>query len=529
MTVPPAGTATLVGFGVYMAAVFVIGLLSHRLLSRGNFVQEFFLGNRGLGAWTLALTVAATAISGGSMIGFPSLVYSNGWSGALWIAGYMMVPIVCMGLFGKRMNQVSRALGSITVPDVLRDRFGSRALGLISTVAIIFFLTVNMVAQFKGGGLIMEAALGPALTDLFGVEKEDMYTWGVIIVAVTVVGYTAYGGFWAVTFTDLLEGTVKLMGAVLLLPLVIHMAGGLGAATTKLAEIDPQLVYLPGPGGFLPLSLAASFFLYWPLVGAGQPSGMVRLMSFKDTASLRKALIVVTGYYVLVYVPLILIFTCARSIFPTEYVGDSDRIMPVMVLTAAPAWMTGILLAAPFAAIMSTVAAFLLMISSGLVRDIWQRNVNPDMSPAAAKTASVTVTAVAGIVVTVAALKPPTFLQYIILFTGGGLASGFLVPMVLALYWPKMTRAAALASMVGGFAAHVALWGCGFLGMESATTGLQTKFKPYYLLGLDPAIWGMIVSLVAAVAVARFSAPPPSDVVQRLFGDRAAKPSPPPG
>src|SRR5579884_2293833 len=107
----------LFAFGCYLVGVAALGVISHRYLSRGSFVKEYFLGNRGLGPWVLALTVAATAISGGTFMGFPSLIYTNGWVMALWICSYMVVPLMSMALMGKRINQVARVSGAVTVPD----------------------------------------------------------------------------------------------------------------------------------------------------------------------------------------------------------------------------------------------------------------------------------------------------------------------------------------------------------------------------------------------------------------------------
>src|SRR5919201_7172565 len=114
--------------------------------------------------------------------------------------------------------------------------------------------------------------------------------------------------------------------------------------------------------------------------------------------------------------------------------------MPAMTRRLAHPLVAGLLLAAPYAAIMSTVAAFLLMISSSLVRDLYQRTFNPDVSPRVIKASSYLVTALVGVVVVVGALNPPGFLQYIIVFTGSGQGCAFLVPMALTLYWPRATR-----------------------------------------------------------------------------------------
>src|SRR5438045_9084289 len=153
-----ASWQVLIAFGCYLLGVAFLGVFAHRYLSRGSFSKEYFLGNRGLGPWVLALTVAATAISGGTFMGFPSLIYSNGWVMALWIASYMVVPLTTMALLGKRINQVARISGAVTVPDVLRDRFRSPALGLVASAMILIFMTFNLLAQFKGGALVLSEA-----------------------------------------------------------------------------------------------------------------------------------------------------------------------------------------------------------------------------------------------------------------------------------------------------------------------------------------------------------------------------------
>ena len=150
-----ASPYTLVAFGGYMVGVFLLGAVAHRFLKKGAFLKEYFLGDRGLGAWVLGLTYVATSVSAGSFVGFPSLIYRNGWIMALWIGGYMVGGLVSKGVLAKRLNQVSRLSGAITVPDVLRDRFQSPLLGILAGVFLLLFLIANLVAQFKAGGVIL--------------------------------------------------------------------------------------------------------------------------------------------------------------------------------------------------------------------------------------------------------------------------------------------------------------------------------------------------------------------------------------
>jgi SSS family solute:Na+ symporter/sodium/pantothenate symporter len=590
-----ASKYTLVAFAAYMIGVFLLGALSHQLLQRGSFLKEYFLGDRQLNAWVLGLTYVATSVSAGSFVGFPSLIYQNGWIMALWIGGYMVAGLVSKGVLAKRLNQVSRFSGAITVPDVLRDRFQSPALGLLASIFLLLFLLFNLVGQFKAGGLIMRQACGGdkavggitdtapyqsarqttanVLTtvgawneqaaaqkpdDFYGLHYPD-YVLGILIFSLTVVAYTTYGGFWAVTWTDVLQGLVIVGGALLLMFLALAKVGGLAAATTKLREIEPNLLTGPGPGDYLGPGLAVSFFFLWTIGSMGQPVGMVRLMACRDTPTLRRSLFMIGLYYALIYLPLVVTFVCARALYPTEYLQQSDSIMPVMALSVTADWplLGGLILAAPYAAAMSAVAGFLLLMSSSLVRDIYQRNINPTVSPRLVKSVSYLTTAVVGIIVTVAALRPPRFLQYLIIFTGAGMGCTFLAPIVLALYWRRATRAGALAALSGGFLSIFVLYVLGWMGVGKPTlsktvstflapltaTGpldnlvlasavqkvakvgpATERFAPFYLFDLDPMIHGLVVSFALGIVVSLLTSPLPQKHVDRYF--LAGEPSP---
>ena len=630
--------AGLVTFVLYMIGVFALAVVSSRMLKRRRFLSEYFLGSRGLGMWAFALTFAATSASGGSFMGFPSKIYTHGWVLALWIASYMMVPVLTMGLLGKRLNQVARQSGAITVPDVLRNRFENAGIGGLATGLIVFFMAFNLVAQFKAGALMLSTLLdGVPLFQWGRIETgaliegwpvlggvEPGYLLCLVSFAVAVIVYTTYGGFRAVVWTDVLQGVVMLVGVLIMLPLALWHVGGLGRATDRMAEMTPprertaelriakpqtkdlavpfgtwieqpaepgqprrvfrtarQVVfragrvraefvqdgvtrtdvpvleittpgevariqplalavpvgvrvlatdeyafgagragsYVSGPGpspvdpsGFLPLGLAVSFFCMWTFAGAGQPGNMVRLMAFRDSQTLRRGIITVVFYYSLIYFPLVVIFCCARVVLPGMEI-EADRIMPAMAEHLATAagwpWLTGLLVAAPFAAVMSTVDSFLLMTSSALIRDVYHRHLNPGADEATLRRLTYLVTLLIGLGALAGALNPPAYLQDIIIYTGSGLASCFLVPVGLALYWSRTNAAGATAGMLAGFVSHLALYGVGFVA--------HGGFQAVCIAGLDPLIPATAVSLAAAVGVTLVTAPPPESLVRRFF------------
>lgn len=247
--------AALVTFAIYTAAVILLAICSSRLLRGRNFLSEYFLGSRSLGMWAFALTFAASSASGGSFMGFPSKIYSHGWILALWIASYMLMPVLTMGLIGKRLNQIARKTGAITIPDVMRDRFDSAPLGILSTLLLIFFTAFFLVAQFKAGALMLSTLLDDVPLFEAGTlwlgsliegrtlvgHVDPAYLLSLISFAAAVILYTSYGGFRAVVWTDVMQGVVMVFGVMVMLPLTISQVGGLGQATDEMARMTPPV------------------------------------------------------------------------------------------------------------------------------------------------------------------------------------------------------------------------------------------------------------------------------------------------
>jgi len=617
--------ASLIAFICYTAVVLALAVISNFAFKKRSFLSEYFLGSRGLGVIALALTFGATSASAGSFAGFPSLIYAHGWSLALWIASYMIFPICSMGILGKRLSLISQRTGAITVPDILRERFESRTLALMSTCLLAILLCVYLIPQFTLAALIMQQLLGSSpiyqdlalqlqsgLDELMPQTANPEYVFGLLLFALLVVVYTTFGGFRAVVWTDILQGFVMVIGVLLMLIFAIIEVGGLPKASADMSSMQPPRLGIasftvdtpappegiridsetwfmidddlfrtneaahilggaqqssmikvtqimtpfeiqritskgiaelpaspviqevkqyargdqqlgtymrpPGPSpsdpnGFLPLGLAVSFFAFWALAGTGQPSNMVRLMAFSGTRTLRRAIASLVSYFLMIYFPLVIIFCCARILAP-GLDHTPDRIMPVMAYIlsdgAGVPWMAGILIAAPFAAAMSTVDSFILMISSSVVRDVYQQSIHPNASQRSLKWISYGTTLGIGAVATIGALYPPQFLQYIIVFTGGGLAVAFLAPVALGVYWPRFNTSGAIMSMALGIAVYVVLYLIGFIILNEIT--------PVRPLGLDPLIWGFLASLLGGWVGAYLATPNSKDTLEKFFG-----------
>jgi SSS family solute:Na+ symporter/sodium/pantothenate symporter len=521
----------VVGYGtpamlfIVMAVSVWLGARAQRAVERGGFVKGYFLGNRGLGAWALALT--ATVQSGGTFMGFPSLVYTHGWIVALWIASYMVVPITGFAVLGKRFAQLSRRTGAITIPDLFDARFGDVRVGFVASIFIMAFMSFLMIAQFKAGAIVMKLAWpgtgALALAEDVSIDGIDRaYLLGLAIFSLTVVGYTVIGGFLASVWTDMFQSVLMAVGVAILFFLVVPLATGQGMDAPTLeavAATGPDFAFGPGLAKegkppFLLLGTAISFFFIWPIGGIGSPASMVRVMACKDTDTMRRSIVLLSFYNMLIYIPLILICICGRALLP--HVTPEDEIIPRLAIWSAQGMtfgslVSGLILAAPFGAVMATVSTYLVVIASGVVRDIYQRFLRPRAGDNEIRRVSHVVMVAFGLLGVVANIQPVDFLQKLVVFSTTSTASTFVAPALMLAFWRRATAAGALCGMFAGAATVLALFSCGPL--------LENKrfFDPYQLAGLDPIIWGLAASSLAGVLVSLATAPPPAELVSKLF------------
>src|SRR5699024_723629 len=124
---------------IYIFATFAIGLYVHKLLNKrqSSFQEEYFVGGRSLGPIVLAFTLMASSASAGTFIGTPGQAYDDGFSWVIAVALQLGQGIFILGLLGKKFAILSRKLKSITVTDILRERFESNSIVIGSSLGII--------------------------------------------------------------------------------------------------------------------------------------------------------------------------------------------------------------------------------------------------------------------------------------------------------------------------------------------------------------------------------------------------------
>lgn len=459
---------------LYLVAVFAVAFWSRRPSSKGNFLSEYFIGNRSMGGFLLAMTLAATYASASSFIGGPGGAYQLGLGWVLLAMIQLPATWLTLGVLGKKFAIEARRHNAMTLNDILYARFRSRTVVILASLSLLLAFFGTMVVQFVGGARLLQTAVGLS------------YEQGLLIFACTVGVYTTIGGFRAVVLTDALQGIVMLIGTILLLGGVIYAGGGLGEMITKLHDIDPALVTPYGPDQFLSQPFMLSFWILVCFGLIGLPHTAVRCMSYKDSRSLHKGMVISTIMMAILMFGTHMAGALGRVIIPD--IASPDQIMPALMVTVLPPVVAGIFLAAPMSAIMSTIDAQLLQASSTLLKDLYINYINPNVmreNNAERKLGrmSLWVTGIFAVLVFFASTNPPDMIIWLNLVAFGGLQAVFLWPLVLGLYWKRASATGALSSMISGLTVYL----------------LLTVFKPD-MYGMHAIVPTLLVGLVAFIA-----------------------------
>lgn len=449
--------------------VFAVGIWAGKhVKSSTSFLQEYFLGDRSLGGFILAMTMTATYGSASSFLGGPGAAYEQGFGWVLLAMSQVATGYFVLMILGKRFAIVTRQYKAITMVDFLKERYRSKWVVLLSSLSIIIFLFSAMAAQWIGGARLIESLTGLN------------YLSALFIFAVSVMVYVIIGGFRAVALTDAIQGSIMFIGTLILLIATIIAGGGISNIVADLTAENPNLITPFGSEGTLTPTYVSSF---WILVGVGVvalPQIAVRAMSYKNSRSMHRALIIGTIIVGFIMLNMHLIGVFARPIVPG--IDVADKVMPLLALEVLPPWLAGIVLAAPMAAIMSTVDSLLLLVSSSVIKDLYLNYVEPKATENRVRKLTLSVTTVLGIIVFLMALNPPELIIWLNLFAFGGLEAAFIWPIIMGIYWEKGNKYGALASMVVG------------IGMYLVADQYEAV-----ALGFHPVVLPVVLSFIAYV------------------------------
>jgi len=464
---------SIVAIAIYLLILLIIGYYSYRKTSN---LSDYMLGDRGLGPLVTALSAGASDMSGWMLMGLPGAVYLTGIS-SFWLGiGLTIGAYLNYRLLAPRFRVYTEiANDSLTIPDYLENRFkdNSNMLRLVSGIVILVFFVLYVSSGIVAGGKLF--------VDTFGLT----YTTGVVVTLSVVVLYTYFGGFLAVSLTDFFQGTLMFI-CLVMVPIVAFMNLGLNPGTfvSKVTAIDPALFDL-----FRGTSVTTIIgFMAWGLGYFGQPHIIVRFMAIKSAKELKSARRIGIGWMAIGLLGAVASGLIGLVYF-TEHnspLKDPETVFLRLGDILFHPFITGLILAAVLAAIMSTLSSQLLVCSSSITKDFYLTFLNNKASDKQQMLIGrLSVIGVAAFATIFAYLPNKTILD-IVGQAWAGFGSAFGPVLLLSLHWKRMTKWGALSGMVVG-GLTVILW------IISGLSGYLYEMIPGFSLSLISVI---IVSLL---------------------------------
>lgn len=483
--------AYLVTLVVYSVVLIAVGVATAR--RRVASASDFLVGGRRFGPGVIFATFLAANLGAGSTVGASGIGFRLGVSAWWWVGSAGIGTLILSQIVGPRLWRIAKAAELHTMGDFLELRYNRAVRGVISV--ILWFGTLAILA-----GQLM--AIAWILNVVAGFPK-----WaGCAIGGAVAIIYCTAGGLASSAIVNTIELSVTLTGLVGSAAYALHAMGGWSGLNTSLAmhmsanaAAAARYTSVTGAGGaqiLAWLSILVPSFICSP--GLAQ-----KLYGARDEKAVRLGIgLNSIGQFAFAIVPAIF-GMIALAVF--AQLGNPESALPAVIMKVVPPWLGMWALAAVFSAELSATDAILFMLSTSLAVDLYQSFVNPKVSPRGLLTVGRITTMCAGIAGISLAIALPSVISAVTIFYAI-LAVALFVPFILGLYWPRMSAAAALASIACAIAAYLAV----YFGTARHTLGI-----------LPPALVGIGVAFALAIGVS-ILAPNKKPKMAPIYSARAA-------
>ena len=436
----------LLGFVFYLVVILVVGFITYHINKSHN---DFFIAGRKLNPWVVAFSERASGESAWLLLGLPGAAFASGLM-EFWTALGCVSGIIFYWFFVARaLREETENLGSITLPTFLAARFrkGQPIIRILATFIIIFFFIFYLSAQFNGAGKILNVT--------FGLDQ----TTGMIIGALVIIFYTMMGGFFAVAWTDLIQGII-MIGTLTILPLVgLVELLEISRNTLPLSEITAAgghsyTSFTGGKSGWAAAALIISG-LSWALGYMGQPHLLTRFMAINKAEKIKISRRIAIAWVIPAFTGALVIGIVGAGLYEQGMFDDIEKVMPHLANELLPAWIAGIFVSGAIAAMMSTADSQLLVISSSIIEDFFHQTLGREVGDANLLKASRAITILVGLIGFAIALTSDKLIFSMVSYAWAGLGSSFGPLILLMLTWKKVTWQGVIAGLVTGFISTV--------------------------------------------------------------------------
>jgi len=435
---------TLIGFLLYLVLILIVGFVTYKINKSHN---DFFIAGRKLNPWVVAFSERASGESAWLLLGLPGAAYAIGlmkiWDALGCVMGIFFYWIV----IAEKLRRESENVNTITLPGFFAAKFNTlgKTIRMTATVIIIFFFTFYLAAQFNGAGKVLFVT--------FGIPT----TWGVLLGATVIVFYTMMGGFFAVAWTDLIQGVI-MIGTLVILPIVgfieiMEKHQDLGNVIASQGTTFSSLT--GGKSGWAGAAVVISG-LSWGLGYMGQPHLLTRFMAINDAGNIKISRRIAFVWVVPAFTGAVLIGLVGLSYYGQGAFQDAELIMPRLANDLLPAWLAGIFISGAIAAMMSTADSQLLVITSSVIEDFYHKTLGKKtVSDKQLLLYSRFITVAVGITGLIISFTSTDLIFALVSYAWAGLGASFGPALLLLLWWKKTSAKGVLAGMVTGTIATI--------------------------------------------------------------------------
>ena len=435
-------------FILYLAFLLGVGVWTFKF----NKTQEdYLLAGRKLGPWVTAFSERASGESAWLLLALPGAAITVGLGESWTVIGIILGIIASWYLIAEKLREETEEYGALTIPEYLHRRFDDQTniIRLFSALIIAFFFTFYVSAQFHASGKVLHS--------LF--NMNPMY--GISIGAAIIIVYTLMGGFFAVAWTDLLQG-ILMIGTLVILPVAgfIELQNSQSTFADSLSQAETifnshNTSFLMGKTGFSGL-MAALGGLSWGLGYLGQPHIIIRYMAIRKSEEVKIARNIAIAWAIPGITGAFLIGLIALVYFGPEYFQniDIEQAMPRLASELLHPIFAGLFISGAVAAMMSTADSQLLVSTSAITEDFIHQYLGMKLSDRSLVNLSRIMIVLLGLVafgIAIFSELQGKKIFGVVSYAWSGLGSAFGPALVLTLWWKKTTRKGIIAGLLTGF------------------------------------------------------------------------------
>ncbi len=498
------------------AALYTLGIIyvAYRGYKETKSEDDFWVAGRSLGWYATAMTLFATTISGAGYFGAAGSSVNIGLA-FLWLNfGSMFGLFLFHIIIGPKLWYVGKRHNLYTVSEFITKRFeNSEAINRILALGSAVFVSVILYGQFKATGIVMEVLTGVP------------YVWAIVMALGALTLYTIFGGMKAVVWTDVIQGTIMVLGTFALIFVPISRAGGFTAMNVKLQTLAPQTMTWHGTYS---IGFALSWIVLYMSAYNSSPYQVQRAFMAKGFSTFKNMMpVAMIAYFctnTMKFSGLASRVLIAEGTMPAP--PTADYLFPYLVTHLLPLPIAAVLMTAALAAIMSTGDSLLMNVSTVLTNEVYRRYFRPKAdAKQLVKVSQIIIGAISALMLIFALVEYKSGISipiiYMIVQTGmGGLAALYLPGLLYGLFWKRATKTGVIVSQIAGFFTVIAAF---VVRNGYAGQALQQAYyvSPLTLGGFHEGALGVVVGLVLLPLISLVTKAPDAGHVKEWFPAKA--------